>query len=167
MASSQKKRIVQSRLPTVTTGEASSARPVNQEEGRKSDIEGLFAEIATIGVTLNRIAADVTLIKTDTTELKNSVAAIQTRLTEAESCISDVEDQVAILAKDNAKLINKVNQLCAQIVDQENRAHWKNLRLVGLKKRKRGRARSIWLCTEDTLRWFGTDWRWTWDWTMS
>lgn len=102
----------------------------------RSDIEALFAEIAKIGVTLNGVAADVTLIKTDTTELKNSVAAIQTRRTEAESRIS--EEQVAVLAKDNTKPINKVDQLCAQIDDQENRARRKNL-----KRRKRGRARSI------------------------
>lgn len=63
---------------------------------------GLFAEIAKIRVTLYGVAADVTLIKSNTTELQNSEAAIQTSLTEAESRISD-------LAKDNGKLFKKVD----------------------------------------------------------
>lgn len=47
------------------------------------------------------------LIKSATTELKNVVAAIQSRLTDAESRISNMEDQVADSAKDNSKLIKK------------------------------------------------------------
>lgn len=52
-------------------------------------------------MTLYGVAADV---KSNTTELQNSEAAIQTSLTEAESRISD-------LAKDNGKLFKKVEQL--------------------------------------------------------
>ncbi|KAK7915869.1 hypothetical protein WMY93_011630 [Mugilogobius chulae] len=135
MTTTQKKR-VQTRLPTVAIGEANSANPASQEETQKTDINGLFAEIAKVGATLDGVASDVTLIKADTTELKDSVSAIQTRLTEAESRISDVEDQVAILAKDNGKLIKKVDQLWTRMDDQENRARRKNIRLVGLKEGK-------------------------------
>uniref|UniRef100_A0AAV2JM17 L1 transposable element RRM domain-containing protein n=1 Tax=Knipowitschia caucasica TaxID=637954 RepID=A0AAV2JM17_KNICA len=76
------------------------------------------------------------MIKSDTTELKNSVSAIKTRLTEAESRISDVEDTVANLAKNNEKLTKAVAQLYERVDDQENRARRKNIRLVGLKEGK-------------------------------
>lgn len=52
-------------------------------------------------MTLYGVAADV---KSNTTELQNSEAAIQTSLTEAESRISN-------LANDNGKLFKKVEQL--------------------------------------------------------
>uniref|UniRef100_A0A096MGI2 L1 transposable element RRM domain-containing protein n=1 Tax=Poecilia formosa TaxID=48698 RepID=A0A096MGI2_POEFO len=90
-----------------------------------------FAEIAK--VTLN---GDVALIKSNTTELKNSVSAIKTRLIEAERRISDVEDTVANLARNNVKLTKTVEQLYERIDDQENRARRKNIRLVGLKEGK-------------------------------
>lgn len=136
MATSQRKRSVQTRLPTVATGEANTTSPAIQEEGQKNDINGLFAEIAKVGAILNGVAGDVTLIKSDTTELKNSVSAIQTRLTEAEGRISDVEDQIANLAKNYDKVIKKVEQLWTRVDDQENRARRNNVRLVGLREGK-------------------------------
>lgn len=64
-------------------------------------------------MTLYSVAADVTLIKSNTTELQNSEAAIQTSLTEAESRIFD-------LAKDNGKLFKKVEQLWTWIDNHVN-----------------------------------------------
>lgn len=56
MACSKKeKKSVQSCLSTVAIGEANTASLARQEEDQKTDINGLFAEIAKIGVTPNRI----------------------------------------------------------------------------------------------------------------
>ncbi|XP_023811849.1 uncharacterized protein LOC111947549 [Oryzias latipes] len=132
---SQKKRSIQTRLPTVSTGEASSA---NQHEGQRTEISDLLAEITKVGATLNVVASDVSLIKSDTTELKNAVSAIQLRLTGAENRISDMEDQVANVAKDKKLLAKKLDLLWARADDQENRHRQKNIRLVGLKEGMEG-----------------------------
>lgn len=104
-------------LPTVATGEATTNRAslAREEDDKKANIVGLFSEIAKLGETLNGVATDVTLIKSDTTELKNSVAAIQTWLTNTKGRIFDVEDHVANLSEDNSKLTKLVKQLWTHV----------------------------------------------------
>lgn len=74
--------------PSVQTRLKTTANPACPEASQKTNIEDLFAEIAKIGTTLNGVANDVSIIKMDTTELKNTVSALQTRLVEAESRIA-------------------------------------------------------------------------------
>lgn len=76
MSVGSKKKRVQTRLPTVTVGDAnvSSATAsnayANQEETPEMDISVLFAEMTKMGAILNGVAEDVSFIKSDMTELK-------------------------------------------------------------------------------------------------
>lgn len=83
--------------------EASPATAASVEAHQKNGGEDLFAEIAKISTTLNKVASDdVSMIKSDTTELKNIASALQTRLDEAESRIANVEDSNTSMANDNS-----------------------------------------------------------------
>lgn len=143
MAASQKKKSVQTRLATVTVGEANvspskannaSADATRQEERPKMDISVLFAEMTKMGTVLNGVASDVSFIKSDMAELKSTLSATQVRIAEAEARISDVEDKVANVVRDNSKYAEKLQQLITRVDDQENRSRRKNVRLVGLKE---------------------------------
>lgn len=143
MAASQKKKSVQTRLATVTVGEANVSPPkannasvgtASQEERPKMDISVLFAEMTKMGAVLNGVATDVSFIKSDMAELKSTLSATQIRMTEAEARISDVEDKVANVVRDNSKYAKKLQQLIARVDDQENKSRRKNVRLVGLKE---------------------------------
>lgn len=129
------KRSVQTRLKTTAVMEANPASPSSVEASLKNN-EDLFAEIVKMNTTLNKVASDVSIIKSDTTELKNTVSALQTRLDEAESRISNVEDSNASMANVNSILKQKVEQLWSRVEDHENRGRRKNIRLIGLKEGK-------------------------------
>lgn len=126
MSMGSKKKSVQTRLNTVTVGDAiaSSATTgnanANQEETPKMDISVLFAEMTKMGAILNGVATDVSSIKSDMTELKNAVTATQIRMSEAEGRISDVEDKVKSMAENNSKCDRQLKQLWARVDDQEN-----------------------------------------------
>ena len=96
----------------------------------------ILAEISKMNSTLNKVASDVSTIKSDTTELKNTVSALQTRLEEAESRISDVEDSNASMINENKVLRQRVEQLWSRVDDQENRGRRNNIKLIGLKEGK-------------------------------
>lgn len=59
-------------------------------------------------------------IKSETTELKNNVSALQTCLEDAESRISDMEDSTASMVNENKVLRQTVEQLWRSVDDQEN-----------------------------------------------
>lgn len=84
--------------------EASPATAASVETHQKNSGEDLFAEIAKISTTLNKVASDVSTMKSDTTELENTASASQTRLDEAESRIANVEDSNTSMANDNKVL---------------------------------------------------------------
>lgn len=138
MATGTKKKGVQTRISTVAAGvsNASSAKvsPASQEEGPKMDISGLFAEMTKLGTILTSVAADVSHIKSDMVEFKNTISAIQIWMTEAEGRISDVEDKMRSITEDNGKNAKKLEQLWARVDDQENRNRRKNVRLIGLEE---------------------------------
>lgn len=66
------------------------------------------------------MASDVATIKSETTELKNNVSALQTCLEDAESRISDMEDSTASMVNENKVLRQTVEQLWRSVDDQEN-----------------------------------------------
>lgn len=144
MSMGSKKKSVQTRLPTVTVGDANVSRAAasnanaNQEGQSKMDISVLFAEMTKIGATLNGVAADVSFIKSDMMELKNAVTATQARMNEAEGRISNMEDKVKNMAEDNSNYAKKLKQLWARVDDQENRSRRKNIRLIGVKEGMEG-----------------------------
>lgn len=129
----QPKRSVQTRLKTTVPVDASSASP---GANPKNSMEDLFSEIRKLGETLNQVATDVTVIRADTTELKNSVCALQTRMDEAETRISNVEDSAANMVNDNMRLTERVDKLWQRIENYENQSRRNNVRLVGLKEGK-------------------------------
>lgn len=101
----QRKQRVQTRLKIAANMEASPATVASVEGHQKNSGEDLFAEIAKISTTLKKVASDdVSMIKSDTTELENAASASQTRLDEAESCIDNVEDINTSIANDNKVL---------------------------------------------------------------
>lgn len=133
------KRSVQTQLKTtsnVATMEASTSPCASEGTSQKPSMVDLFAEVAKISATLNGVANDVSTIKADTTELKNTVGALQIRLEEAESRIGNVEDCTANMATENKGLAKRVEQLWERVDDQENRNRRNNVRLIGLKEGK-------------------------------
>lgn len=89
----QGKQSVQTCLKTTAIMEANPASPTGVEANQKNSRDDLFAEIVKMSTTLNKVACDVLIIKVGTTELKNTVSALQTRLEEAETRIANVEDR--------------------------------------------------------------------------
>lgn len=88
----QGKRTVQTRLKTPATMEANPASPSSGEASQRNNMGDILAETAKMSMTLNKAVSDVSMIKSDTAELKNAVSALQTWFKEAESRIADVED---------------------------------------------------------------------------
>ena len=78
----------------------------------------------------------MSIIKSDKTELKNAVNALQIRLKEAEDRIGSLEDSTANMANESKGLARRVEQLWNCVEDQENRGRRNNIRLIGLKEGK-------------------------------
>ncbi|KAL7402142.1 hypothetical protein ABVT39_010371 [Epinephelus coioides] len=112
------------------------ANPASPETILKTNTEDAFAEMTKICATLNGVANDVSIIKADTTELKSTVSALQTRLEEVESPITNMEDCTANVANENKGLAKRVEQLWNGVENQENRSRRNKVRLVGLKDGK-------------------------------
>lgn len=106
--------------------EVNPANPSNSEASQRNNMGDIFAEIAKMNTTLNKVASDVSTIKSDTTELKNNVSALKTRFEEAEGCIGDIEDSTVSMANENKVLRQKVEQLWSRVDDQENRGRRKS-----------------------------------------
>lgn len=96
----------------------------------------VLAEILKMSLTLNKVASDVSMIKLDTTQLKNGVSALQTWLEEVESHISDVDNSNASTMNKNVVLRKRVKQLWSRVDDQENRGRRNNIKMIGLKEGK-------------------------------
>lgn len=96
--------------------------------------------MAKVCATLNGVANDVSIIKSDTTELKNTVSALRARLEKAESPIANMDDCTTNVANENKGPAKRVEQLWSRVEDQENRKTQNNVRLIGLKGKEAGSA---------------------------
>ncbi|KAF7641294.1 hypothetical protein LDENG_00285990 [Lucifuga dentata] len=85
-------------------------------------MENSLAEVNRMSSTLLVVAADVSMINEITTELKNSVNAIQERLTEAGGRLASVEDTAKLLMDASEQNTKRLETLWNRVEDLENRS---------------------------------------------
>lgn len=81
---------------------ANPANPTRTVANQENSGDHLLVEIVKMNIALNKVASDGSIIRSDTTELKNT---LQTRLDEAEGRIANVEDSNASMANESGATV--------------------------------------------------------------
>lgn len=95
-------------------------------------------EMGKVGQLLTTLQEEVNEVKEANKELRNDVDQIMLRLDEAESRISQLEDENVKLCTSAEKSAKKCEELHQAIEDAANRDRRQNLRLIGLKEKSEG-----------------------------
>lgn len=110
--------------------------PHEEEQGETPppNITNLFSEVVKMSNMLQSVAADVSTIKQTTSELNVAVAAMQERLTEAETRISRSEDTSERLHTAVGERSKLMEAMLDRMQVLENHSKRNNVRVIGLKE---------------------------------
>lgn len=102
-------------------------------------LEKATEEMGQVGKLLEALGTDMTEIKEASGGLRTDVNGILTRLDEAESRISQLEDENHQVRQTADKSAKKCEELHQAVEDAANRDRHQNLRLVGQREKLEGR----------------------------